>query len=88
MAWLTRAFANRAVVGQIKTEERSNEITAIPKLIDLLGIEGCIVTIDAMGCQRAIAEKIIDSQADYILAVALNIVSPTRRSHTREARGS
>jgi len=48
------------VLGQLKTEEKSNEITAIPALLDLLDISGCIVTIDAMGCQKRIAAKIID----------------------------
>jgi len=53
------------VLGQLKTEEKSNEITAIPALLDLLDISGCIVTIDAMGCQKRIAAKIIDKGADY-----------------------
>ena len=68
------AFAteNNVVCGQIKTNEKSNEITAIPKLLDLLFIEGCIVTIDAMGCQKDIAEKIIDNKADYVLALKGN----------------
>ena len=68
------AFAteNDVVCGQIKTKEKSNEITAIPKLLELLVIEGCIVTIDAMGCQKEIAEKIIDSKADYVLALKGN----------------
>ena len=48
------------VVGQIKTEQKANEITAIPELLHLLAIKGCIVTIDAMGCQTAIAEQILD----------------------------
>jgi predicted transposase YbfD/YdcC len=68
-AW---ANDNKLVLGQIKTEEKSNEITAIPELLDLLDVSGCIVTIDAMGCQRDIAEKIIDKQADYVLAVKAN----------------
>jgi len=53
-------------------EQKSNEITAIPELLDLIAIEGCIVTIDAMGCQEAIAKKIIDGGADYVLAVKRN----------------
>lgn len=53
-------------------DEKSNEITAIPELLDVLAIEGCVVTIDAMGCQTQIAEKIIDQQADYMLAVKGN----------------
>lgn len=68
------AFAsdNRLVLGQVVTEEKSNEITAIPKLLETLAISGCLVTIDAMGCQRAIAEKIIDADADYLLALKGN----------------
>lgn len=60
------------VLGQLKTEEKSNEITAIPELLDLLDISGCIVTIDAMGCQKKIAAKIIDKGADYVLALKKN----------------
>jgi len=59
-------------LGQLKTSEKSNEITAIPELLDLLDIKGCIITIDAMGTQTAIAEKIIEKEADYILAVKDN----------------
>ncbi len=65
-AW---ASENRITLGQVKTEEKSNEITAIPELLNLLEIKGCIVTIDAMGCQKAIAKKIIDKNADYVLAL-------------------
>jgi len=54
-AW---ASENRLVLGQVKTSEKSNEITAIPKLLDLLEVKGCIVTIDAMGCQKKIARQI------------------------------
>lgn len=64
--------ANNMVLGQVKTDEKSNEITAIPCLLDLLWLEGSIITIDAMGCQRAIGEKIIDKGADYVLAVKEN----------------
>lgn len=60
------------VLGQIKTDEKSNEITAIPELIDLLELKGCIVTIDAMGCQKNIIEKIVDKGADYVLALKGN----------------
>ena len=56
-------------LGQVKTADKSNEITAIPQLLDLLCIKGCIVTIDAMGCQKEIAAKIIDKSADYVLAL-------------------
>ncbi len=66
------ASSNCLVLGQIKVEEKSNEITAIPVLLDQLYLSGCTVTIDAMGCQTSIAEKIIDSRADYILAVKAN----------------
>src|SRR5690606_2797901 len=53
-------------------DEKSNEITAIPTLLDLLTLKGCIVTIDAMGCQKAIAEKIVGKGADYVLMVKDN----------------
>lgn len=61
------------VIGQVKTNEKSNEITAIPELLDMLYLKGCIVTIDAMGCQRKIAEKIKkDCESDYVLNVKGN----------------
>jgi predicted transposase YbfD/YdcC len=56
----------------VKVDEKSNEITAIPQLLDMLEIAGCIVTIDAMGCQTDIAAKIIEKEADYVLAVKGN----------------
>ena len=62
----------RLVLGQVKVADKSNEIVAIPALLDLLAIEGAILTIDAMGCQRAIAQKIIDKKADYVLALKGN----------------
>jgi predicted transposase YbfD/YdcC len=68
-AW---ASENRVVLGQRKVDTKSNEITAIPALLDLLLLKGCIVTIDAMGCQRAIAEKIVEHGADYVLALKGN----------------
>lgn len=68
-AWAT---ANRLVLGQVKVDEKSNEITAIPKLLAALAISGCIITIDAMGCQKKIARQIIDQHADYVLAVKEN----------------
>ena len=68
-AW---AAGNRMVLGQIKTDDKSNEITAIPRLLELLRIEGCLVTIDAMGCQKEIASKIVDRGADYMLGVKDN----------------
>jgi predicted transposase YbfD/YdcC len=65
--------ADRGIVlGQRRVDEKSNEITAIPELLDVLALEGCVVTIDAMGCQTEIAEKIINQQADYMLAVKGN----------------
>ena len=68
-AW---ACHNRLVLGQEVTQEKSNEITAIPKLLALLELKGCLVTIDAMGCQRAIAEQIIDQGGDYVLGLKGN----------------
>ena len=68
-AW---ASANTLTLGQVKTEEKSNEITAIPQLLQLLELKGCIVTIDAMGCQKEIAQGILDRGADYVLAVKEN----------------
>jgi predicted transposase YbfD/YdcC len=59
-------------VGQRKVDDTSNEITAIPKLLAALELSGTVVTVDAMGCQRAIAEKIVAKKADYILAVKEN----------------
>jgi predicted transposase YbfD/YdcC len=66
------AASRRLVLGQVKVAEKSNEIIAIPKLLGMLAIEGAIVTIDAMGCQRDIAQKILDKKADYILALKGN----------------
>jgi predicted transposase YbfD/YdcC len=68
-AWAT---ANHISLGQVVVDAKSNEITAIPKLLQLLEISGSVVTIDAMGCQTAIAEKIVSSGADYALAVKDN----------------
>lgn len=68
-AW---AAGNRMVLGQVKTDEKSNEITAIPRLLELLQLRGCLVTIDAMGCQKDIAKTIVDANADYMLAVKGN----------------
>jgi predicted transposase YbfD/YdcC len=71
---IVSAFAarQRLVLGQVKVAEKSNEIVAIPKLLDLLAIEGAIITIDAIGCQRQIAQKIVDKKADYVLALKGN----------------
>jgi predicted transposase YbfD/YdcC len=68
-AWAT---ANGVVLGQRKVDTKSNEITAIPALLTLLALKGCIVTIDAMGCQRDIAQKIVEQGADYVLALKGN----------------
>jgi len=68
-AW---AAANRVVLGQVATEAKSNEITAIPRLLELLRIKDCIVTIDAMGCQTKIAEQILAQEGDYVLALKGN----------------
>jgi len=71
---MVSAFATRQrlVLGQVKVADKANEIVAIPKLLDLLAIEGAIVTIDAMGCQRDIAQTILDKKADYVLALKGN----------------
>ena len=71
---LVSAYAakNRLCLGQQCVAEKSNEITAIPDLLDMLTVQGCVITIDAMGCQREIAQKIIDREADYILMVKDN----------------
>lgn len=74
-AW---ASANGIVLGQRKTAAKSNEITAIPELLGLLNVSGCIVTIDALGCQTNIAQQIRDRQADYLLRVKDN------QSHLKE----
>jgi predicted transposase YbfD/YdcC len=68
-AW---ASENRLSLGQVKTEEKSNEITAIPRLLEALDVSGCVVTIDAMGCQTNIAETIVQEGADYVLALKDN----------------
>jgi predicted transposase YbfD/YdcC len=68
-AW---AEGNGLVLGQRKVDEKSNEITAIPKLLNALELAGTVVTIDAMGCQREIASLIVEKKADYVLAVKEN----------------
>ena len=68
-AWAT---ANQISLGQVVVDEKSNEITAIPKLLEILEISGSLVTIDAMGCQTEIAQAIVDAGADYVLAVKDN----------------
>jgi predicted transposase YbfD/YdcC len=66
------ACENRLVLGQQKVDEKSNEITAIPKMLEILDIAGCIVTIDAIGCQTKIAATIVDEDGDYLLALKEN----------------
>ncbi len=78
-AWATD---NRLVLGQIKVDDKSNEITAIPALLNMLDLTGCLVTIDAMGCQKKIAQQIIDQGADYLLAVKDN--QPTLHAKIEE----
>ena len=68
-AWAT---ANQISLGQVVVDAKSNEITAIPKLLEILEISGCLVTIDAMGCQTKIAQAILDAKADYVLAAKEN----------------
>jgi predicted transposase YbfD/YdcC len=68
-AW---ACEQRLVLGQLKTAEKSNEITTIPLLLELLELRGCIVTIDAMGCQKEIAAQVISQEADYVLSLKGN----------------
>ena len=68
-AWASK---NNIALGQVKVNDKSNEITAIPELLNLLAVKGCIVTIDAMGCQKDIASAVIGKEADYILALKSN----------------
>jgi len=68
-AW---ASEQSVVLGQVRCEEKSNEITAIPELLKILNIEGCIVTIDAMGCQTEIVAEIVDKGADYVISLKGN----------------
>ena len=68
-AW---SVANNICLGQLKTADKSNELIAIPELLDLLEIKDRVITIDAMGTQRSVAKKIVDKQADYILTVKDN----------------
>ena len=68
-AW---ASQNGLTLGQVKVEGKGNEITAIPELLRALDLAGCIVTIDAMGCQKRIANEIVDQKADYVLSLKGN----------------
>ncbi len=71
-AWATE---NGVALGHLKVEPETNEITALPRLLDMLDIEGRTVTMDAMGCQRELAEKIVDKKGDYVLCVKANQMS-------------
>ena len=68
-AWACR---NGVVLGQVKTQEKSNEIVAVPELLGKLELKGCIVTLDAMGCQRTIAKQVKEGGGDYVLALKRN----------------
>ena len=68
-AWAT---GNRLVLGQIKVDNKSNEITAIPKLLKVLSISGCLVTIDTMECQKKIVKQITEQNADYVITLKKN----------------
>lgn len=74
---MVSAWANQAglTLAQQKVDEKSNEITAIPELLQMLELRGCVVTIDAIGTQPAIAEQIVDAEADYVLALKANKMS-------------
>ena len=74
MKYIVSAWAegNGLVLGQLKVEDKSNEITAVPQLLRVLELSGCIVTVDAMGCQKKIAREIVESDADYVLALKGN----------------
>ena len=78
-AWATESGL---VLGQVKVDEKSNEITAVPELLDALVLKGCIVTLDAMGCQKEIAAHIIEKQAHYVLALKGN--HPTVHEEIKE----
>lgn len=78
-AWAT---ANQLVLAQVKVDDKSNEITALPALLQQLALRGCIVTLDALGCQRTIAAQIVAQQADYVLALKDN--QPTLAAEVQE----
>ncbi len=67
--WVT---ANRIVLGQVNVDKKSNEITAIPQLLKVLSLSGCLVTIDAMGYQQEIVKQITEQQADYVITFKKN----------------
>ena len=72
MSFQLRSHSLGVCFGQVKTEEKSNEITAIPELLELLDLKGMIVTIDAMGCQKKIVEKIAEKEAEYVISLKGN----------------
>jgi predicted transposase YbfD/YdcC len=74
--------ANHLVLGQVATEEKSNEITAIPQLLEMIDVRNAVVTIDAMGCQKAIAEKIVEGKGHYVLQLKDN--QPTLHALVKE----
>jgi len=84
-AW---ASENHLALGQVKTEEKSNEITAIPKLLEALEVSGCIVTIDAMGCQTEIMETIVEEGADYACWPSRTTSPGSGRRRRRSLSGS
>lgn len=81
---MVSAWANeqQLVLGQLSVEEKTNEITAVPQLLDMLDVTGCVVTTDAMSCQKEIAKKISSKQADYVLSLKEN--QPTFRHEVEE----
>ena len=83
-AW---ASDNELVLGQLKTEEKSNEITAVPTLLDMLSLQGAVVTVDSMGCQKKIAKKVVEKKANYVLALKDNQpkLNASVQSYFREA---
>ena len=72
MLFQLRSHSLGVCFGQVKTEEKSNEITAIPELLDMLDLKGMIITIDAMGCQKKIVEKIAEKEAEYVISLKGN----------------
>jgi len=81
-AWLSE---QGLVLGQVKVDDKSNEIVAIPQLLSLLDVRGATVTIDAMGCQRAIADEIIEGGGHYVLAVKARASGVRRTAPTSSA---
>lgn len=78
-AWATN---NRLVLGQVKVDCKSNEITAIPELLKVLSLRGCIVTIDAIGCHKEIVKLVAEQEADYVITLKKNQGSLYKRVET------